>query len=82
MKLDSCFKEFREDFKGEIQWEIRAEMHSIFEQYFGLPSTIIHGGVSNRGKGLLGAPPPGFPPKDSLVMSPVIDLEHTGMVQA
>ncbi|KAK5794359.1 hypothetical protein PVK06_035581 [Gossypium arboreum] len=77
MKLDSRFK-VHEDFNGEIRWEIRAEMHSFFEQYFGLPSTTVHGGVSDRGKGLLGTLSPGFPPKDNLVMSPVIDLGHTG----
>lgn len=34
--------------------------------------------TQDRGKGILGIPPPRFPPKDNLAMSPMTDLGHLG----
>lgn len=73
-KLDLRFKKFREDFKGEICGEIISEMHSIFEQYFPPPSVTVHGGASDRGKGVLGTPPPGFQSRENFVISPMKDF--------
>ncbi|KAK5826194.1 hypothetical protein PVK06_021109 [Gossypium arboreum] len=38
----------------------------------------IQGLNQDRGKGLLGTPPPGFPPNDTVVMSATIDGGHLG----
>lgn len=51
-------------------------MHSLFEQYFVLPSTTTLGGPMDQGKAIIGTPLPGFPPKENVVMSLAVDLGH------
>ncbi|MBA0655615.1 hypothetical protein Goklo_008082 [Gossypium klotzschianum] len=70
-KLESRFKDLRDEFKGEI----RSELHSLFEQYFGQSATSAHGMVQDRGKGILGTPPLGFHPR-TVYLSPVAYLGH------
>lgn len=63
--------EFHDDFKGESYGEIRSKLCLFFDQYLGQSSTRAPEVSQDRGKGLLGTPSPGFPPKDNLVMSPI-----------
>ncbi|KAG8488175.1 hypothetical protein CXB51_018702 [Gossypium anomalum] len=74
-KLDTRLKEFQEGFKGDM----RSELYSVLEQFLGQPQ---HGGPSSilqrRGKGILGESPPGFLPRDSLLLSLKADLDPVG----
>ncbi|KAH1106436.1 hypothetical protein J1N35_010204 [Gossypium stocksii] len=55
IKIDLRLK----DFHGNIKGEIRSELHSLFEQYFGLsPSASAVGATRvDKGKGILGGHP-------------------------
>lgn len=76
-------KDFQEGIKQELQTEVRSELrfelHSLFEQYFGqTPFVTVTGVMSGKGKGLLGESPPGFPTREHLVVSPMANVGHVG----
>ncbi|KAH1046829.1 hypothetical protein J1N35_037613 [Gossypium stocksii] len=59
--IDACLKDFQEGIKTKIHSEVRSELHSLFEQYFGeTPPPTVTGLVSNKAKGILRGPPLGF----------------------
>ncbi|KAH1074453.1 hypothetical protein J1N35_026781 [Gossypium stocksii] len=62
-----------------IKCEIRSELHSLFEKYFGHSSSTSTIGVGvDKGKGILGSPHFGFSPKEQLAISSIPDLRHVG----
>lgn len=63
-------KELKEDFRGECKFEFQG----LLEQYLGqVAGSSMVGQTSDKGKGILGGPPPGFPPKETLPTSPRVD---------
>ncbi|KAH1030674.1 hypothetical protein J1N35_042848 [Gossypium stocksii] len=82
-RIDAPLKDFQERIKNEVRSEVRPELRSkldsLFEQYFSqTPTTMVTGLVPNEGKGILGERPPGFPSREQFVVSPILDLRHTG----
>ncbi|KAH1055374.1 hypothetical protein J1N35_033439 [Gossypium stocksii] len=55
-KMETRLQVFKEEFKGEL--------HSLFGQYLGHSNPAT--GATAKRKGVLGGPPPGFAPKDSV----------------
>ncbi|KAG8473006.1 hypothetical protein CXB51_034925 [Gossypium anomalum] len=75
LMADSRFKEFHEEIKGDIRFELQR----FFEQYMGHVSATAHGSSTNKGKGILGGTPPGFQPKESLLLSLIVEFGHVGL---
>ncbi|KAH1072731.1 hypothetical protein J1N35_025059 [Gossypium stocksii] len=76
-KLNSRLKEFRDEFRGEIE----VELQTLFEQYLGhQPSVLVTSSSQYKRKGILGGPP-WFPSKGSLVVSPMVDLSGSAKVR-
>ncbi|KAH1121481.1 hypothetical protein J1N35_004641 [Gossypium stocksii] len=66
VKLETRLKEFKDDFKSEL----RFELHNLFEQYLGnLTLTTSNTVAQVKGKKILGGPPPRFPLKEPLEVS-------------
>ncbi|KAK5818642.1 hypothetical protein PVK06_023585 [Gossypium arboreum] len=75
-KLNTRLKELRDDSLGEI----KSELQNLFEQYLGNPPSIrIVGAQEDKGKSILGGPPLGFLPKETLTVSLMMDLGCMGI---
>ncbi|KAK5794284.1 hypothetical protein PVK06_035503 [Gossypium arboreum] len=62
-KLKTQLKEFKDDFK----YELRSELHNLFEQYFGNLTPAATNTIAQvKDKGILGGAPLRFAPKDPL----------------
>ncbi|KAH1129199.1 hypothetical protein J1N35_000577 [Gossypium stocksii] len=74
-QLDSLLREFGDDFKSKI----KIELQSLFQQYMGQPSGVVATrSTQDQGKGILGVPPLGFPPKKALVVPTMTHLAYMG----
>lgn len=73
-KFDNHLKKLWDDVLGEI----KSEMQSLFEQYLGHLSPIVVASSQDRGKGILRSLPLGFPPRDTQIVSPMVDLRSVG----
>lgn len=59
-------KDLKDDFRGKI----KLELQGLFEQYLSHPNGSSSAEDSlDKGKGILGGPPPRFPPKETLPTS-------------
>lgn len=69
--LDGRFKELKDEFHSEL----KVELQGLFEQYLGkVIGSASTGQSPDIGKGILGGPPLGFPPKEAQPTSPRVDL--------
>ncbi|KAK5840355.1 hypothetical protein PVK06_009252 [Gossypium arboreum] len=74
-RMESRFKEFHENVKVGIH----IELQKFFEQRIGHATPPTQGQTSDKGKGVLGGTPPRFPPKESLLLSPMVESSHIGI---
>lgn len=78
-QMDTKFDSRMNELRDGVQDEIKSELQSLFEQYLGhLSFTTIVGSSQDKGKGILGSPPSGFPPRDTMMVSPMVELGSLG----